>query len=103
MPDQREPEKGWWKGLDAYPPKNCFIATAACGTETAREIDVLRDFRDEVLLPDGLGAFCVSLYYKTSPPMADFITKHNTLRAVIREGLVHPVAGALTVSRRLWS
>jgi len=103
LPNQREPEKGWWKGLDAYPPKACFIATAAYGTDTAREIDVLREFRDEVLLPNSLGVRFVSFYYKNSPPMADFIARHDVLRAIVREGLVHPVAGVLNISRSLWS
>lgn len=103
MPDRGERDKGWWKGLDAYPPKACFIATAAYGTDTAREIDVLREFRDEILLRNSLGASLVSFYYKTSPPMADFISKHDILRAIVRKGLVHPVAGVLSISRRLWS
>lgn len=103
MPNQREPEKGWWKGLDAYPPKNCFIATAAYGTDAAREIDVLREFRDEILLRNSLGSRFVSFYYRNSPPMADFIAKHDVSRAIVREGLVHPLAGVLKVSRRLWT
>jgi len=34
----------------------CFIATAAYGTETASELDILRDFRDQVLLDNALGS-----------------------------------------------
>ena len=103
MPNRRERGKGWWIGLDAWPPKHCFIATAAYGTDTAREIDILREFRDEILMPNSLGVRFVSLYYKISPPMADFIARHDILRAIVREGLVHPVASVLNVSRRLWS
>jgi hypothetical protein len=101
LPNHREHDKGWWKGLDAFPPKSCFIATAAYGTDTAREIDVLRDFRDEILLPNSLGAKFVTFYYKNSPPMADFISKHDTLRAVVREGFVHPIVAILSLSRKL--
>jgi hypothetical protein len=101
MPDPRERGKGWWKGLDAYPPKSCFIAAAAYGTDTSREIDVLRDFRDEVLLPNNLGARFVSFYYRTSPPLADFIAHHNVLRAVVRKGFIHPVVVILSLSRNL--
>lgn len=103
MPNRRERGEGWWKGIDAYPPKNCFIATAAYGTDTAREIDVLREFRDEILLYNSLGARFVSFYYRNSPPMADFISKHDVLRAIVRNGFVSPVAGLLNKSRRLWS
>ena len=45
----------------------CFIATAAYGTDTAEELNILREFRDEVLLPNRLGAGFVSFYYETSP------------------------------------
>jgi hypothetical protein len=102
MPDHREPEKGWWKGLDAYPPKACFIATAAYGTDTAQEIDVLRAFRDEILLHNSLGARFVSFYYKNSPPMADLISKHDVLRAIVRKGFVNPITAILSLSKNLW-
>jgi hypothetical protein len=101
MPDHREPEKGWWKGLDAYPPKACFIATAAYGTDTAQEIDVLRAFRDEILLHNSLGARFVSFYYKNSPPLADFIAHHNVLRTIVRKGFVTPVVAILSLSKSL--
>ncbi len=103
MPNRRERDKGWWIGLDAWPPKPCFIATAAYGTDAAREIEILREFRDEILLRNSLGYRFVSFYYRTSPPLADFIAKHDVLRAIVREGLVHPVAGVLNVSRRFWT
>lgn len=103
MPNQREPEKGWWKGLDAYPPKSCFIATATYGTDTAQEIDILREFRDVVLLPNSLGAKFVSFYYRNSPPLADCIARHDALRTIVRKGLVGPIVDVLNVSRRLWT
>jgi hypothetical protein len=48
-------------------PLPCFVATAAYGTDTAEEIGLLREFRDVVLLPSGLGAEFVSLYYRSLP------------------------------------
>ena len=83
----------WW----------CFIATAAYGTDTAKEIDILREFRDEVLLPNSLGAEFVSLYYKTSPPIANFISQHEVLRTVVRVGFVDPIVKILNWSHDLWS
>ena len=73
----------------------CFIATAAYGTDTTKEIDILREFRDAVLLPNSLGAEFVSLYYKTSPPVANFISRHEVLRTVVRVGFVDPIAKIL--------
>ena len=81
----------------------CFIATAAYGTDTAKEIDILREFRDTVLLPNSLGAEFVSLYYKTSPPIADFISQHEVLRTVVRVGFVDPIVKILIWSHDLWS
>jgi len=69
----------------------CFIATAAYGTETAAELDILRNFRDQVLLKNTLGSLFVEAYYKVSPPIANLIEKNDFLRAVVREVLVDPV------------
>jgi len=86
--------KGFWE---------CFIATAVYGTPTAKEIDILREFRDEVLLPNSLGVKFVSLYYKVSPPIADFISQHEVLRTVVRVGFVDPIVKILNWSHDLWS
>jgi hypothetical protein len=81
----------------------CFIATAAYGTDTAEQLDILREFRDEVLLPNSLGARFVSLYYRTSPPIAHFISQHEILRTAVRVGFVDPIVKILTWSNDLWS
>jgi hypothetical protein len=81
----------------------CFIATAAYGTETAKEIDILREFRNEVLLPNSLGARFVSLYYQISPPIANFISRHEILTRLVRLGFVDPIAKILNWSHSLWS
>jgi len=80
----------------------CFIATAAYGSPTAEQLDVLREFRDVVLLPNSLGAELVSIYYRTSPPIAAFISRHEFLRTAVRVGL-DPIVAVLKWSYRLWS
>jgi hypothetical protein len=75
----------------------CFIATAAYGTPMAKEIQVLRKFRDEYLLTNPLGQVFVNLYYKLSPPIADFITDHPSLKPIVRAGLVPVVAMSAVV------
>jgi hypothetical protein len=80
----------------------CFIATAAYGTETAAELDILRDFRDQVLLKNTLGSRFVEAYYKLSPPIADFIAKNDFLRAIVRELFIDPVVILLQRSQGLW-
>jgi hypothetical protein len=80
----------------------CFIATAAYGTETAEQLDVLRAFRDQVLLQSPIGSQFVKWYYKTSPPIADFISEHSILRAVVREALIDPMVSLAKLSQGLW-
>jgi hypothetical protein len=70
----------------------CFIATAAYGTPMAGEIEILRQFRDEYLLTNWAGQAVVGLYYRVSPPIAEFITEHPSLKPVVRTGLLPAVA-----------
>jgi len=70
----------------------CFIATAAYGTPMAEEIEILREFRDEYLLTNPVGKTLVEFYYRLSPPIAEFITEHPSLKPVVRTGLVPAVA-----------
>ncbi len=70
----------------------CFIATAAYGTPMAEEIEILRQFRDEYLLTNPLGQALVDLYYSISPPIADLITEHPSLKPIVRAGLLPAVA-----------
>jgi hypothetical protein len=71
----------------------CFIATAAGAN--APQLDTLRGFRDVVMRPNALGAKLISLYYAVSPPIAQFISQCDVLRAVVRVGLVDPLAALL--------
>jgi nitrous oxidase accessory protein NosD len=81
----------------------CFIATAAYGSETAEEVEILREFRDAVLLPNSLGSGFVAFYYKVSPPMADLISRHEGLRTIVRVGLIDPIVRIVDSTRHLWS
>ena len=70
----------------------CFIATAAYGSYLDSHVDTLRSFRDQYLETNPIGSAFVSLYYKVSPPMADFIDEHPTLKPVVRAELMPAVA-----------
>lgn len=68
----------------------CFIATAAFGSPLSKEVTVLRDFRDRVLLKSSWGTAFVAFYYAHSPAVADVIRQHDALRFFTRM-LLYPV------------
>ena len=80
----------------------CFIATAAYGSPTAEQLDVLREFRDGVLLESDAGSQLVDLYYRLSPPIADFISGNSFLRTLVRELLVDPVVWVVGATGDIW-
>jgi polyhydroxybutyrate depolymerase len=85
------------------PPSGfCFIATAAYGTSTAKQLDVLRDFRDEVLLKSTVGSRLVDLYYQISPPIADFVSQHSFVRTLAREFLIDPIVWVVEATGNVW-
>ncbi len=61
--------------------KGCFIASAVYG-EDSLLTGILRDLRDTILLKFELGRKFVELYYKYSPPVAEFL-KANPLLSYV--------------------
>ncbi len=70
----------------------CFIATAAYGSPLHPHLDILRDFRDKYLMPNGFGRKLVELYYRYSPGIAGFIAEHKLLKAAVRVNLLPVIA-----------
>lgn len=70
----------------------CFIATAAFGSSMEPHVEILKDFRDAYLLPNKPGQAFVRLYYTYSPPLADFIARHESLKTIVRYAL-YPAVG----------
>ncbi len=81
----------------------CFIATAAYGSSLAPQVILLKEFRDRHLMASPAGHAFVRWYYRTSPPVAEWVRQSPTLRALIRWSLwpvvaivwliLHPVEG----------
>lgn len=70
----------------------CFIATAAFGSPLHPSVRILRNFRDQYLMPNKIGRALVDFYYKHSPTAADLIAKHRVLKAAAQVMLLPLVA-----------
>jgi hypothetical protein len=70
--------------------KHCFIATAAFGSDMAPEVQSLREFRNQFLLPFPWGRQAVKFYYKYSPKFASMISRNENIRAIVR-GTLWPI------------
>lgn len=78
--------EGGYGGMAA----DCFIATAACGTESHDDVVALRSFRDDVLLQSRAGRRLVETYYRLSPPVARWIARTPRRRRAARAAIVRP-------------
>lgn len=90
---------GWTIGADTIAVVDnddtgggCFIATAAYGSRMEPHLKILCEFRDSFLLTNAAGKSFVNIYYTYSPPVVDFITRHDMLQAPVRWALLPIVA-----------
>jgi len=70
----------------------CFIATAAFGSPLAKQVEILRHFRDGYLLTNAFGRKFVAWYYRHGPIAAKFIKDKPVLKAAVRTAL-YPLIG----------
>jgi hypothetical protein len=82
--------------------EGCFIATAAYGTSTAEQLNVLREFRDVELLKSSAGSKFVALYYQLSPLIARFIARNEFVRPLVREFLIEPLVWIVEATSTIW-
>lgn len=64
----------------------CFIASAVYGYHDDRTNE-LRQFRDQVLQPTIIGRCLIATYYRISPPLAAWITRHPDALVITRRVL----------------
>jgi uncharacterized repeat protein (TIGR02543 family) len=85
------------------PPTNCCVALAAYETSTAKQLDVLRKFRDDVLLESTAGPQLVALYYdQISPPIVNLMSGNTFLKTFVRELLLDPIVWFLESTGKIW-
>jgi len=70
----------------------CFIATAAFGSPLARQVEILRQFRDRYLLTNNPGQKFVAWYYRNGPTAANYIKDKPLTKAAIKAAL-YPLIG----------
>jgi M6 family metalloprotease-like protein len=100
-----KPEKyiAVYKELSAFP---CIIATVTFGSEATPEVQLLRSFRDHLVLSTNAGSAFMNAfnlwYYSFSPQIADFIVVHDTVRSPLRV-VLYPLLGILELSSATFS
>jgi len=80
----------------------CFIATAAFGSAMEPHVIELRKFRDKVLARFEAGRQFIRLYYRYSPPAANFISKSELMKTAIRDILLPVVIASQILLMPAW-
>lgn len=79
-------------------PRKCIIATVTYGSELSKEVEFLRDFRDNLILNTYCGnqfyRVFNAFYYSFSPQVAQFIVAHPRVKPVVKFSL-YPLLWAL--------
>ncbi len=79
-------------GSDAIPgKKGCFIATACYGDYDAPEVQRLRVYRDQVLATSKAGRLFINVYYRSSPPLARWLSRSPQRQDWVRRKVLHPL------------
>jgi hypothetical protein len=71
---------------------SCFIATAAYGSSLDPHVNLLRDFKNQYLVPHWAGRKVIKAYYSLSPQIAKWVAKNEVLKSTVRI-LLWPIIG----------
>jgi len=66
---------------------DCFITTAAYGSPTQYQVKTFRQFRNRFLKTNWLGQKIINFYYRTSPPVANWIRQNPQSQFWVRMAL----------------
>lgn len=99
---EREVEKQVEKQMKEM-EKACAIKAAVVGSPLENEIDILRDFRDGILLKSSFGRNFVNFYYyRFSPPAVNFMLKYPNTKMVLNEIVIEPAIRIVEVTENIW-
>jgi len=71
-------------GASEKTDSSCFVATVAYGGAECHQVEVLRSFRDTVLLRSARGRLLVDLYYRIGPSIAATVARSSTGKSICR-------------------
>ncbi len=74
------------EGRKVRRPGPCWVASVAYGPQDPRT-DQLRRFRDRVLRRHAWGRAMVAMYYRSAPPVAEWLERHAGATWMVRRGL----------------
>ena len=78
---------------------SCFVATVVYGGAECHQVEVLREFRDRVLLKNTGGRLLVAVYYRIGPSIAAKVACWPTAKSICRvvfDRFVLPVVRRMT-------
>lgn len=81
--------------LASLEKKACIVATACYGNENAAEVETLRRFRDNALLPTTVGTALVAAYYRVAPKLVPLIERSALLKRFLRRCILEPLVSRL--------
>jgi hypothetical protein len=88
LPDTKKEqsyEQGWKDGMEEK-SKGCYLTTACVGAmglpDNCLELNVLRNFRDKVLLPTSIGRRAVEEYYSIAPEIIQAVGEQEKSNAL---------------------
>ena len=70
----------------------CFVVTAVCGDPLAFEVQVMRQFRDRVLMRSWLGRMAAVVYWRVGPILAKWLGNRPRLCRCIRWLALSPLS-----------
>ncbi|MFH0848935.1 MAG: CFI-box-CTERM domain-containing protein [archaeon] len=92
--------------VTATPSPRCVIASAAYGSDLAPQVQLLRDFRDSVVISTFSGSHFMYIfnrwYYSFSPVVAELIQR-NSAAGTIARGILYPLIEILGLASRVYS
>lgn len=82
QPQKSTPSSTSGYGTARTSSRLCFVATAVFGAD-APETEVLRNYRDAVLLTTPIGRMGVAAYYKLGPRLATYVSRYPILKRAV--------------------